>query len=147
MGLNEYERWTLDKPIEELFSHNQTGLNDKEVELLRKVAPVKLLDIGCGNGQRLFSYLDGLGIDYVGLEKFEKLVRFEGNQYSDKIIVADILDIDAKNPPAGLSDIDTITILGGSLAGYSGLSSIGKRGGLSEIFCRRAGISFLKRRW
>ena len=120
MGYKEYEKWTLDKRIDELFSHNPASLNDKEIELIEKASPRKVLDIGCGNGKRLFSHLDSLGIDYIGLEKFGKLVNFEGSEYADKIIVEDILNIDTNNLPCELSEIDTITIFGGSLSGIFG---------------------------
>jgi len=120
MGVKEYDKWTLETSVDEIDKYNASSLNDKEIELIKKIHPQKVFDVGSRNGKRLFSYLDVLGIDYIGIEKFEKLVEFGNNKYSDKIIVGDILDVNLKNLGKELLNIDTITILGGSLNGIFG---------------------------
>jgi 2-polyprenyl-3-methyl-5-hydroxy-6-metoxy-1,4-benzoquinol methylase len=56
MGQEEYDNWSMNKPISEINNLNARGLNHLEKDLIRKANPKKILDIGCGNGERLSSF-------------------------------------------------------------------------------------------
>jgi SAM-dependent methyltransferase len=115
-GQEEYDYWSLNQLVKKIEGHNGRRLNEIEKELITKANPTKILDIGCGNGKRLFSFLDQLSVEYIGLEKFQRLA--ENSPYLSKIIIASILDIDLSNPC--FKNVDCITILGGSLNGIFG---------------------------
>ncbi len=118
MELAKYEAWTESTSIDDIiYKYNTTRISEKEEELINSVNPSKLLDIGCGNGCRIFNYIESIGIDFVGIEKFEKIATSGNGQYIDNIIVKDILTIDLNNLDSRLFDVDTITIFGGSLNG------------------------------
>ena len=111
----EYDNWSLNKPVSRINQANAPIVNEKEKELIDKANPKKILDIGCGNGNRLFSYLRGAKINFIGLEKFERLIN--GSEFHKDIIVADLLDLNINDLPKEFADVDVITILGGSLLG------------------------------
>lgn len=111
----EYDSWSLNQPVNSINRANAPFLNNKEKSLIEKVNPTRILDIGCGNGVRLFSFLEKKKIDFIGLEKFERLVN--ESSFRDKIIIADLLTINTADFIAQNNNIDTITILGGSLLG------------------------------
>lgn len=111
----DYNDWSRTENVNHIGGMNAPKINDEEIKLIKKTNPKKILDIGCGNGKRLFSYLEKHNIDYLGVEKFERLVN--DDKYSKKIIVSDFLELDISN----LKGIDTITILGGSLNGIFGI--------------------------
>jgi len=117
MNQQDYNNWSLNETVEHINRGNAPTLNDKEKELIEKVSPKKVLDIGCGNGIRLFSYLSQRNIVFQGVEKFGRLVQ--DSPYSDYIIVADILNLNETQ----FNNIDTITILGGSLNGIFGFEN------------------------
>ena len=119
MGQNEYNNWSLFQAIEKIERLNSPTLQSREIELIGKANPKKILDIGCGNGKKLFSYLKENNIDFVGIEKFQRLA--ENSFYSDDIIIADILEMNFSDFDAELENVDTVTILGGSLNGIFGL--------------------------
>jgi len=121
MGQGNYDQWSLNTPVYEIKRLNAPYINGKEIELIRKANSKKILDIGCGNGNRIFDYLTENNIDFVGIEKFERLT--ENSNYKDKIIIADILDVTSVNFDERLKNIDTVTILGGSLYGIFGLDN------------------------
>ncbi|MBA7531120.1 hypothetical protein ES705_23331 [subsurface metagenome] len=119
MRQKQYDKWSLSQPIDQIENLNLPVLYETEKKLITEVKPSKILDIGCGNGKRLFSYLESNNIAYVGIEKFIRL--FENSPYRESIIEADILEVDDTNPQ--LEDIDCITILGGSLNGIFGFDN------------------------
>jgi hypothetical protein len=108
-----YDNWSLNTPINQIERLNAPRLNHVEIEIINNINPNNLLDIGCGDGIRLFDYLTKNQIRFIGIEKFERL--YAGSPYSGNIINCDISDVNfsIKN----FYDIDSITILGGSLFG------------------------------
>jgi SAM-dependent methyltransferase len=121
MGQEEYDNWSMNKPIGEINNLNAPELNHIERDLIGKANPKKILDIGCGNGKRLFSFLSENNISYVGVEKFERFAK--DSIYKEKIIIADIVELDISDFNTELKDVDTVTILGGSLAGVFGFEN------------------------
>ena len=109
----EDDNWSMNEPIR--------GLNHVEKDLIGKANPKKILDIGCGNGERLFSFLSQKKISFVGVEKFKHLT--EDSIYKEKIIIADIVKLDISDFNTELKDVDTVTILGGSLGGVFGFEN------------------------
>ena len=77
--------------------------------------PTKILDIGCGNGNRLFSYLSEMKIPFLGIEKFGRII--EHSKFKEFILVEDLLQLNADKLDTRFENIDVITILGGSLIG------------------------------
>jgi SAM-dependent methyltransferase len=121
MGQEEYDNWSMNKPIGEINNLNAPELNHIERDLIGKANPKKILDIGCGNGKRLFSFLSENNISYVGVEKFERFAK--DSIYKEKIIIADIVKLDISDFNTELKDVDTVTILGGSLGGVFGFEN------------------------
>jgi len=121
MGQEEYDNWSMNKPIGEINNLNAPELNHIERDLIGKANPKKILDIGCGNGKRLFSFLSKKNISYVGVEKFERFAK--DSIYKEKIIIADIVELDISDFNTELKDVDTVTILGGSLGGVFGFEN------------------------
>jgi SAM-dependent methyltransferase len=121
MGQEEYDNWSMNKPIHEINNLNAHELNFIEKDLIRKANAKKILDIGCGNGKRLFSFLSQKNISYVGVEKFERFAK--DSIYKEKIIIADIVELDISDFNTELKDVDTVTILGGSLGGVFGFEN------------------------
>jgi len=113
MGQEEYNKWSNETPVNRINSLNAPTLNQTEIELIQKANSKKILDIGCGDGCRLFDYLNNNNIKFLGIEKFERLV--ENSRYRNNIIIKDFLEIDINDKQ--FQDIDTITIFGGSLNG------------------------------
>jgi SAM-dependent methyltransferase len=109
----EYDIWSLNTQINQIQRLNAPTLNNVEIGIIESINPKNLLDIGCGNGKRLFSFLRENQINFTGIEKFERL--YAGSPYSNKISNCDI-----SNPNFSIknfNNIDTISILGGSLFG------------------------------
>ena len=71
----EYDQWSLNQPINRIIELNAPTVNSKEKEFIKLARPTKILDIGCGNGNRLFSYLSDIQIPFLGIEKFERLIE------------------------------------------------------------------------
>jgi hypothetical protein len=111
----KYDNWSLNNSVEIISRANAPFLNETEKTYIKKSGAKKILDIGCGNGERLFDYLKREQIDFAGLEKFGRFVS--GSPYYNDIVVADLIHLDMNNSPSLFNDIDAITILGGSLAG------------------------------
>lgn len=63
-----------------------------EKEFLEEFKPKRILDIGCGNGERIFPYYEKIGCDFLGIEREESLIKT--SKYSHKIINGDITDKD-----------------------------------------------------
>jgi SAM-dependent methyltransferase len=116
MGQQEYDNFSLNQTVKKIEGLNAQILNDKEKELIIKANPAKILDIGCGNGKRLFSFLDNINVEYIGIEKFQRLA--ENSPYKSKIIITSILEVNKSNP--NFKSVDCITILGGTLNGIFG---------------------------
>ncbi|HLS11120.1 MAG TPA: hypothetical protein VK050_03065 [Flavobacteriaceae bacterium] len=116
---NEYAQWSQNQPIMSIDRLNAPSVNEVEMEFINLAAPSKILDVGCGNGRRLFSYLDENGIPYVGIEKFDRLVTIE--KYRPNIVITDLLNLDTSNLDERIKEISTVTILGGSFGGLFGL--------------------------
>jgi SAM-dependent methyltransferase len=114
-GQVEYDNWSLNQPVIKINQANAPTVNEKEKELIGKLNPKKVLDIGCGDGKRLFSYLKGKNINFLGLEKFERLTK--ESEFKNDILIGDLIEFDTKDFPDKFADIDLITILGGSLLG------------------------------
>jgi hypothetical protein len=112
---NEYDQWSLNEPIKRINTLIAPSVNSKEKEFIKLANPTKILDIGCGNGNRLFSYLSELKIPFLGIEKFEWLI--ENSNFKDFIVVEDLLQLNTSNLEKKFENIDVITILGGSLIG------------------------------
>lgn len=112
---NEYDQWSLNQPISKIMGLNAREINSKEKEFIKSANPTKILDIGCGNGNRLFSYLNELKIPFLGIEKFERLI--EQSDFKDFIVIKDLLQLNTSNLEKRFENIDVITILGGSLIG------------------------------
>ena len=111
----EYDQWSLNQPINRIIELNAPTVNSKEKEFIKLARPTKILDIGCGNGNRLFSYLSDIQIPFLGIEKFERLI--EQSNFKDYILFEDLLQLDTSNLERIFENIDVITILGGSLIG------------------------------
>jgi hypothetical protein len=109
----DYDNWSLNTPINRIQRLNAPKLNNVEIEIIKSISPINLLDIGSGDGIRLFDYLSRNQINFTGIEKFERL--YNESPYSGNIINCDISD--ANFSIENFNDIDTITILGGSLFG------------------------------
>lgn len=112
---NEYDNWSFIQPLNKINQANAPFVLEKEKELIKKANPKKILDIGCGNGIRLFSYLKNENINYIGLEKFERLT--EESKFKNEIIIQNLLDLNLSDLPLEFEGVDVITILGGSLLG------------------------------
>lgn len=112
---NEYNQWSLNEPITRITGLNAPMVNQKEKEFIALAKPTKILDIGCGNGERLFSYLSDIKIPFLGIEKFGRLI--EQSNFKDFILIKDLLQLDPSNLEKSFENIDVITILGGSLIG------------------------------
>jgi SAM-dependent methyltransferase len=112
---NEYDNWSLIQPINKINQAIAPIVLEKEKELIKKANPKKILDIGCGNGIRLFSYLKNENISYIGLEKFERLTK--ESKFKNDIIIQNLLDLNLSDLPSEFDGVDVITILGGSLLG------------------------------
>lgn len=110
-----YNNWSTNTPVITVNRANAPSVNAKEREYIQKAKPSKILDIGCGNGTRLFSHLQRENIDFVGLEKFERLV--DNREYAGNIIIEDLLEWNTEDYSAELTHVDVITIFGGSLLG------------------------------
>jgi hypothetical protein len=119
MSQHEYDFWSLNQPVKKIEGFNGHQLNSHEKELIIKANPTKILDIGCGNGKRLFSYLDSIKVEFIGMEKFKRLT--ENSPYRSKIIVSSILDANPSDP--FFYEVDCITILGGTLNGIFGIEN------------------------
>src|SRR5690625_7598538 len=87
---NEYAQWSQNQPIMSIDSLNAPSVNEVEMEFISLAAPSKILDVGCGNGRRLFSYLDENGIPGVGVDKFARLVTIE--KYRRNVVFTDFLN-------------------------------------------------------
>ena len=74
MGQQDYDNWSLQTSIQEIRSLNAHSINSIEEKLIKSVNPKKILDIGCGDGERLFSFLKEINVDFIGIEKFERLL-------------------------------------------------------------------------
>ncbi|MEJ5284453.1 MAG: class I SAM-dependent methyltransferase [Brevinematales bacterium] len=79
----------------------QNIINGKDVlkvekEFLEEFKPKRVLDIGCGNGERIFPYYEKIGCDFLGIEREESLIK--NSKYSHKIINGDITDKDFLPP-------------------------------------------------
>src|SRR5690625_7363350 len=85
---NEYAQWSQNQPIMSIDRLNAPSVNEVEMEFINLAAPSKILDVGCGNGRRLFSYLDENGIPYVGIDKFDRIVKIE--IYRNNIVFIDL---------------------------------------------------------
>lgn len=109
----EYDNWTLNTSINEIERLNATTLNNVEIRIIKSINPKNLLDIGCGNGKRLFHFLRENQINFTGIEKFERL--YNGSIYSNNISNCDISD--SNFSIENFNNVDTVTILGGSLFG------------------------------
>jgi SAM-dependent methyltransferase len=119
---SDYISWHANNPPAVINRFNAPFVNPVEEDMIKIAQPHKLVDIGCGTGDRLFNYLNGLDIDYVGIEKDKTLAQAGG--YINNIIIADIADNNFL-PNANdqrLKDIDTVTILGGTLNGVFGIA-------------------------
>jgi len=112
---NEYDQWSLNENITRISGLNARMVNMKEKEFIKLANPTKILDIGCGNGNRLFSYLSEMKIPFLGIEKFGRII--EDSRFKEFIIVEDLLQLNANKLDKRLENIDVITILGGSLIG------------------------------
>jgi SAM-dependent methyltransferase len=112
---NEYDNWSFIQPLNKINQANAPFVLEKEKELIKKANPKKILDIGCGNGIRLFSYLKNENISFIGLEKFERLT--EESEFKNEIIIQNLLDLNLSDLPLEFEGVDVITILGGSLLG------------------------------
>jgi SAM-dependent methyltransferase len=112
---NEYDQWSLNEPVTKIMGLNAPSVNLKEKEFIKLANPTKILDIGCGNGKRLFSYLSDMKIPFLGIEKFGRLI--EQSNFKDFILVEDLLQLNASNLERRFENIDVITIVGGSLLG------------------------------
>ena len=55
-----------------------------EKQILESIKPAKLLDVGCGSGNRTFSYYQDNRIDFIGIEKFENYIS--GSKCPQKIL-------------------------------------------------------------
>ena len=116
MGQQEYDHWSLNQSVKKIEGFNARELNDKEKELISKANPTKILDIGCGNGKRLFSFLETINVGYIGIERFQRLA--EDSPYKSKIMIASVLEVDKSNPE--FKNVDCVVILGGTLNGIFG---------------------------
>ena len=105
-----YDDWSLHTPKNEIQRLNAPSLNDVEIELILRSNPKKVLDVGCGDGMRLFNYLNLNDINFIGIEKFDRL--YHESPFANNIINGDVTETIPQ-----IKDIDTITILGGSLCG------------------------------
>jgi SAM-dependent methyltransferase len=112
---NEYDQWSLNEPVTRINTLIAPNVNTKEKEFIKFANPTKILDIGCGNGNRLFSYLSEMKIPFIGIEKFERII--EQSNFKDFILVEDLLQLNPSNLDPRFENIDVITILGGSLIG------------------------------
>jgi hypothetical protein len=114
-GQLEYDNWSLNQNLNTINAANARGVSEKEKELINKVKPKKILDIGCGNGNRLFSYLHRQSIEFIGLEKFERLTN--ESKFKKDIIIEDLIHLTQNDLSDKFEGVDMITILGGSLLG------------------------------
>ena len=110
-----YDEWTRLTDINIINRFNAPHVTDAEKYYTSKAEPTKLLDIGCGNGERLFDYLSERNIPFLGIEKFQKLTI--GSRFISDIIVEDLLNLNVNDFPEQFKNIDVVTILGGSLNG------------------------------
>lgn len=113
MSQEAYDEFSLNTNIEVLSRMNAPFLNETEKKLISEINPKRVLDIGCGNGVRLFDYLQLKNMPFKGIEKFERL--FTNSKYSDHIIHGDVTNADDLNSIDFSPDL--ITILGGSING------------------------------
>lgn len=67
-----------------------------EKEFLEEFKPKRILDIGCGNGERIFPYYEKIRCDFLGIEREESLIKT--SKYSHKIVKGDITDEDFFTP-------------------------------------------------
>jgi SAM-dependent methyltransferase len=117
MSQEAYDEFSLNTNIEVISRMNAPFLNVTEKSLIRELKPNKVLDIGSGNGVRLFDHLELNNIAFKGIEKFERL--FQNSRYSDHIIHGDVTKADDVNSIDFAPDL--ITILGGSINGIFGM--------------------------
>jgi len=112
-GQKKYDDWSLKQDLRSII--NARTIYPVEAKFIQEASPKKVLDIGCGNGNRLFSHLQNLKIKFIGLEKFERLIH--GSRFPNDILIEDLLQLDPANLPSDFEGVDLITILGGSLLG------------------------------
>ncbi|MFW6046838.1 MAG: hypothetical protein ACOCP4_03500, partial [Candidatus Woesearchaeota archaeon] len=91
-------------------------VNEIEKKFIQRANPQKVFDIGPGDGIRLFEYLENQNIDFLGLEKFSRLI--ENSPYQESIIIGDVTEININE--FADKGIDCITILGGTMNGIFG---------------------------
>ena len=115
VGQQKYDEWTRRANINNINRFNAPHVTDAEKYYISKAEPTKVLDIGCGNGERLFDYLSEINIPFLGIEKFQKLTI--DSRFKSDIIVADLLNLNVNDFAAQFKNVDVITILGGSLNG------------------------------
>ncbi len=85
-----------------------------EIEIINKINPNNLLDIGCGSGHRMFPFYEECNINYQGIEKFSEIIQ--QSRFRDRILSMDIGDInfieEFNNNNNKIENIDLIVLFG-----------------------------------
>lgn len=116
-GQKRYDEWSKETSIDLINRFNAPRINETEERFIQRANPKKILDVGSGNGVRLFEFLKSQNIEFIGLEKFPRLI--DNSPYRESIKIGDITEIDISEFKS--KGIDCITILGGTMNGIFGI--------------------------
>ncbi|MCX7820801.1 MAG: class I SAM-dependent methyltransferase [Brevinematales bacterium] len=103
----EYYDYVKNTPPEKQNLMSGGKILEVEEDFLNEFKPNKILDVGCGNGERVFPYYEKMGFDFLGIEIEENLIK--SSRYSQKIIKGDITD---KNFQIPAYDYDLVVLWG-----------------------------------
>lgn len=119
----EYDEFTVNTPasVQEQYCSDRHVFKFERLIIESLLKTKSILDVGCGTGNRLFSFYDQVKVNYMGVERANGLIL--GSNYPNKIVNLDLTD---KNFVIDLTrelqirnfDYDTIGLFGAVVNGF-----------------------------